>query len=209
MKSGNKNENSAEHSDGDEAVGSETSRSPKSKRSRLNEQDKGVKAGDGTQENQTGNLGEAIFENQNNKEIIKETKEVKYSLEIKKFLDDNEITSMDELKKSHIAFQKKEYKIQTHQVKRVANSHFNKNKLPGRPVRYPKTNQMIRDWAFHFLSFYSRAPSLDETMTMGIHLKSQALPYQNDEKDWECSKGWANKFLLRNGLRDFKYWEEL
>ena len=46
-----------------------------------------------------------------------------------------------------------------------------------------------------------RPPSIEEAMEYGRKLKNEYLFFLVGEKDWQCSKGWANRFLLRHGLK--------
>jgi len=63
----------------------------------------------------------------------------------------------------------------------------------------------MKQWSFHFLCTKGRAPTIEETISEGTLLKILNPVQIQDEKDWKCSKGWAKRFLIKNGLRGVEF----
>jgi hypothetical protein len=151
-------------------------------------------------------LGSPRSERSRNKERAPELPESKkYSDLIKTYLKENNIGSIELLDKAHVEHLKEKFGIQTHQVKRVASSYFSRGKGAGRPERYTKTNDLMKLWSFNFVCVKNRAPTIEETISEGTMLKNQTRVDLEDENDWKCSKGWAKRFLIKNGLRGMEF----
>ena len=58
----------------------------------------------------------------------------------------------------------------------------------------------MKQWVYQVLSFEKRAPSIEETISHGLLIKAQNMNELADEKLWKCSKGWAKRFLVKNGF---------
>ena len=104
------------------------------------------------------------------------------------------------LTKTHIDLLRNKFNIKTHQVKRVASSYFLKSKGAGRPERFIRTNNIMKQWMYQFLSTYDKAPSVEETLNHGQYIKSLNMAELVNESHWKCSKGWAKRFLVKNGF---------
>lgn len=58
----------------------------------------------------------------------------------------------------------------------------------------------MKQWVHQVLSLENRTPSIEETINHGLILKASTLPELADESLWKCSKGWAKRFLVKNGF---------
>lgn len=124
----------------------------------------------------------------------------KYSNAIKSYLKANAISCPQKLTKQHTTHLRRKYGIKTHQVKRVAESYFTNSRGAGRPERFVKTNFLMKNWCGKFKVKNRRAPSIDEICSEGFRFKGLNKIEFTGERDWKCSKGWAKRFLLKNGM---------
>ena len=85
---------------------------------------------------------------------------------------DDYFLDIENLTKPHIDYLRNKFNIKTHQVKRVAASYFLKSKGAGRPERFTKTNNIMKQWIDMFLSTYDRPPNVEETLIHGQYIKS-------------------------------------
>jgi hypothetical protein len=124
----------------------------------------------------------------------------KYSNNIKSYLKANQISTAKALTKQHTTHLRRKYGIKTHQVKRVAESYFSGSRGAGRPERYVKVNSVMKNWCGKFKAREGRVPSIDEICREGFRVKGLGKVEFEGERDWKCSKGWAKRFLLKNGM---------
>jgi hypothetical protein len=125
----------------------------------------------------------------------------KYSNSIKFYLKANQINSAQKLTKKHTTHLRRKFGIKTHQVKRVAESYFSGSRGAGRPERYVKINSLMKNWCGRFEVREGRVPSIDEICREGFRVKRLGEVEFEGEREWKCSKGWAKRFLLKNGSR--------
>jgi hypothetical protein len=124
----------------------------------------------------------------------------KYSNNIKSYLKANLINTAKALTKQHTTHLRRKYGIKTHQVKRVAESYFSGSRGAGRPERYVKVNSVMKNWCGKFKAREGRVPSIDEICREGFRVKGLGKVEFEGEREWKCSKGWAKRFLLKNGM---------
>jgi len=126
----------------------------------------------------------------------------KYSVHIKEWLKTTNFSNVEQIPEDQINILRAQFSIKTHQIKRVAGSYFTKTKGAGRPEIFVKTNNYMRQWLAKFIRIHKKNPTLDEIVDEGKKLKAADYPELFSEKAWKCSKGWAKRFLTKNGLQD-------
>ena len=127
-----------------------------------------------------------------------------YADHIRDYLKASTLTSYEECPKELFDLWRKGSGKKSSQVKRVAWRYFHPStRKVGKPG-YPKTMQILNDWCQRFMVMRGRIPRQCELLEEGRRVKSLHLPQLSIEGEWQCSKGWAKKFIIRLKIAQHK-----